>query len=287
MNRIAILGLGAMGSRMAMTLIKAGYDITVWNRSPLPAEALVAKGATLAASPKIAADSADVVISMVTDDDASRQVWLNPETGAVLGLRQDTIAIASSTLTVDWTMALASEIKHRGAKFLDAPVVGSRPQAEAGKLIYLVGGRAETLAKVEAILLSIGGSVHHIGPTGQGMAMKLAVNALFGIQVAALAEIIGMLDKHGISSTQAMACLGDLPVTSLAAKAAGGLMMANKHAPLFPIELVAKDFSYALQTATAFDALMPATTAICQVYQDAIAKGYGSDNITGVVQLFS
>ncbi|MEM9980400.1 MAG: NAD-binding protein, partial [Cyanobacteria bacterium P01_D01_bin.2] len=151
----------------------------------------------------------------------------------------------------------------------------------------LVGGGAETLAKVKVVLLSIGGSVHHVGSIGQGMSMKLAINALFGIQVAALAEIIGMLNRSGVASTQAMACLGDLPVTSLAAKAAGGLMVANNHAPMFPIELVAKDFSYALQTATAIDTSMPATTAICQVYQDAIAKGYGRDNITGVAQLFS
>ncbi|NET38463.1 MAG: NAD(P)-dependent oxidoreductase [Cyanothece sp. SIO1E1] len=286
MNKIAVLGLGAMGSRIAMNLIAAGYDVTVWNRSPAPAEALAAKGATLATSPKLAAEQADVVMSMVADNDASRYVWLNPETGAALGLRQDAIAIASSTLTVDWTKALAAEIERRGAKFLDAPVVGSRPQAEARKLIYLVGGEAATLAQVKAILSSTSGAMHHIGPIGQGMAMKLAVNTLFGVQVVALAEVIGMLDKQGITSTKAMAYLSELPVTSLAAKGAGNLIVADQHAPMFPIELVEKDFRYALQTGQAVNAATPTATAIHTIYQEAIAQGYGNENITGIARLF-
>jgi 3-hydroxyisobutyrate dehydrogenase len=158
---------------------------------------------------------------------------------------------------------------------------------EAGKLIYLVGGKAEILEQVQPILLSAGGAiVQHLGAIGQGMAMKLAVNTLFGVQVAALAEILGLLDKQGINSVKAMACLGELPVTSLAAKMAGSLMVANNHAPLFPIELVEKDFRYVMQTAQTENAAMPIATAIHHIYQEAIDKGFGNNNITGVVQLF-
>ena len=179
------------------------------------------------------------------------------------------------------------EIEKRGAAVLDAPVVGSRPQAEAGKLIYLVGGRAETLARAQDVLLSAGGStIHHVGDIGQGMAMKLAVNALFGIQVAALAEIVGLLIKSGITLERAVGCLGELPIMSLAAKGAGSLMVMNQHMPLFPIELVEKDFRYVVQTAQAADAAIPASTSVYRIYQDAIAKGYGNENITGVVQIF-
>ncbi|MEO1400657.1 MAG: NAD(P)-dependent oxidoreductase [Cyanobacteria bacterium J06635_1] len=285
LKKIAVLGLGAMGSRMAMNLIAAGYDVTVWNRSPEPTEILAAKGATVAASPKQAAETADVVMSMVTDNEASRTVWLNPETGAVLGLKQGKIAIASSTLTVDWTQALGAAIEHRGARFLDAPVVGSRPQAEAKKLIYLVGGKAETLAQVQAMLSSTSGAIYHVGAIGQGTAMKLAVNTLFGVQVAALAELLEMLGRHGIPFAKAMDCLSELPVTSLAAKGTGSLMVANKHAPMFPIELVEKDFRYVLETAQSVDASTPTAKAIHTIYQQAIAHGYGNDNITGVIQL--
>ncbi|MBE9014636.1 NAD(P)-dependent oxidoreductase [Chroococcidiopsidales cyanobacterium LEGE 13417] len=287
MSRIAVLGIGAMGSRVAQNLLKANHQVIVYNRTAEKAMPLVNQGAVYAATPREAAAQADIVISMVADNEVSRSVWLDSTIGAVLGLRKDAIAIESSTLTVDWTTELAKEIASRGVAFLDAPVVGSRPQADAGKLIYLVGGEAETLAKVQDILLSAGASaVHHVGSNGQGMAMKLAVNALFGIQVAALAEIVGMLTKNGITSAKAIECLGELPVISPAAKVAGNLMLAQNHAPLFPIELVEKDFRYVIQTAQAVEALIPTSAAVRDVYQTAIADGYGSDNITGVAQLF-
>ncbi|NER19457.1 MAG: NAD(P)-dependent oxidoreductase [Symploca sp. SIO1C2] len=287
MSRIAVLGMGAMGSRIAQKLLKTNHQVIVYNRTADKAKPLVEQGAIYAAKPREAAEQADIVISMVTDDLASRAVWLDPETGAILGLSKNAIAIESSTLTVNWTRELAAAIEGRGAEFLDAPVVGSRPQADAGKLIYLVGGKAEILSKVQDILLSIGATVHHIGSLSQGMAMKLAVNALFGIQVAALAEVLGMLTKHGLTSAKAMECLGNLPIISPAAKGAGNLILANNQTPMFPIGLVEKDFRYILQTAQAVNAQTPTSAAIHQIYQDAIAKGYGNDNITGIAQLFS
>ncbi|MBD2308080.1 NAD(P)-dependent oxidoreductase [Chroococcidiopsis sp. FACHB-1243] len=287
MSRIAVLGIGAMGSRVAQNLLKANHQVVVYNRTAEKAMPLVNQGAIYAATPREAAEQADIVISMVADNDVSRAVWCDSATGAVLGLRKDAIAIESSTLTVDWTTELAKEITSRGVAFLDAPVVGSRPQADAGKLIYLVGGETETLAQVQNILLSAGAAtIHHVGSAGQGMAMKLAVNALFGIQVAALAEVVGILTKNGVTSAKAIECLGELPVISPAAKVAGSLMLAQNHAPLFPIELVEKDFRYVIQTAQAVEASIPASTAVRDIYQTAIANGYGSDNITGVAQLF-
>lgn len=230
MKRIAVLGSGAMGSRIVQNLLNAKYQVVVYNRTESKVKPLLSQGAVYAATPREAAEQADIMMSMVTDNDVSRSIWLDPETGASLGLGKDAftsggakpIAIESSTLTVDWTRELAAEIESRGAAFLDAPVVGSRPQAEAGNLIYLVGGEAETLAKAQSVLLSAGAStIRHVGSVGQGMAMKLAVNALFGIQIAALAEIIGMLTKNGVTSEKAMECLGELPVISPAAKAQG------------------------------------------------------------------
>jgi 3-hydroxyisobutyrate dehydrogenase len=284
---VAVMGLGAMGSRMAGNLLKAGYSVVVYNRTPEKAQPLIEQGATFAASPRGAAEQSDVVISMVTDSEISRQVWTADETGAFWGLTPGTVAIEMSTLTVDWVRELDVAIAQRGARFLDAPVVGSRPQAEAGKLIALVGGQAETLAQVQTILTDAGvAMVHHVGTVGQGMTLKLAVNALFGVQVAALAELLGLLAKDGISPEKAMACLGDLPVLSLAAKGAGGLMVSQNYAPLFPIALVEKDFRYVAQTAEALTATIPTSTAVMEIYRDAIARGHGGENITGIVQLF-
>lgn len=286
MKKVTVLGLGAMGTRLATNLIAAGYPITVWNRSPAPAQAFAAQGARLASSPRAAAQGADIVIAMVTDNNASQAIWLDPNTGALAGLGPQTIAVESSTLTIPWIYELATAMEQGGVAFLDAPVVGSRPQAEAGKLSYLVGGRAETLAQVEDVLLAAGGAaVHHVGPVGQGMALKLAVNALFGIQVAALAEILSLLAKLGLPNDQALDILGEMPVLSPAACLAGNLMVANNHAPLFPIDLVEKDFRYVLETAQAAGAATPAAAAVHALYKVAIAQGYGGDNITGIAQL--
>lgn len=287
MTRIALLGAGAMGSRMAQNLLKAQYKLIVYNRTADKVKPLIDQGAVYADSPKAAAEQADIVISMVTNNESSRNVWLDPKFGAALGLNETSIAIESSTLTVGYIRELAAAITQRGAALLDAPVVGSRPQAEAGKLIYLVGGESETLAQVQTVLSSAGASeIHHVGENGQGMAMKLAVNALFGIQIAALAEALGMLAKGGISGDRAMVLLGELPILSPAAKLAGNLMLTGNHTPLFPIELVEKDFRYAIARDQTSGATMPIATALQDVYQKAIAEGYGQDNITGVIQLF-
>jgi 3-hydroxyisobutyrate dehydrogenase len=285
---VAIIGLGAMGARLAHNLLNAGYSVTVYNRTAEKAQPLVDAGATFATTPRAAAEQSDVVISMVTDDEGSRQVWLASETGAILGLTPDKIAIEMSTLSVNWVRELNAAIVQSSTGFLDAPVIGSRPQAEAGKLIALVGGQTETLAQVQSILTAAGvATTHHIGSVGQGMTMKLAVNALFGIQVAALAELLGMSSKDGISSEKAMECLGNLPVLSLAAKGAGSLMVSQNHAPLFPINLVEKDFRYVNQTAQSLEVKIPTANAVMGIYRTAIAQGHGSRNITSIFQLFA
>ncbi len=281
---IAVLGLGAMGSRITQRLLEAHYPVVVYNRTPNKAQSLVNQGATLAITPRAAAEQADVVPSLVTDCAASEQIWLNPETGAVQGLQPGAIAIESSTLTIDWTQHLAQAIAARGAHFLDAPVVGSRPQAEAGQLIYLVGGDENLLTQVKDILLSAGKAVHHVGPISQGIAMKLAVNTLFSLQVAGLAELLEMLKQSGLSPENAMACLGELPITSPAMQGAGTLMTLNKHQSLFPIQLVEKDLRYGIQAAGKDAA--PISSAVLALYQEAIAQGYGDSNITGITQLF-
>ncbi|MBV6625838.1 MAG: NAD(P)-dependent oxidoreductase [Rivularia sp. (in: Bacteria)] len=286
-QKITVLGIGAMGSRMAVNLLKAGYSVTVWNRSVKPTQALAAKGAVVATTPKLAVKEADIVISMVTDSDASKAVWLDSETAALSGIRQGAIAIESSTLTVSWVKQLAAEFQNSSIAFLDAPVVGTLPQADSGNLIYLIGGEVATLKQAENVLLSAGGGkINHVGDIGEGMAMKLAVNAMFGIQIAAISEIIGMLTKNGFELEKAVQFLSELPVTSPAAKNAANLILKGNHVAMFPIDLVEKDFRYVMQTAKDVEAATLISEAIHRVYLDAAQKGYGGDNITGVAKLF-
>ncbi|MDJ0509304.1 MAG: NAD(P)-dependent oxidoreductase [Crocosphaera sp.] len=286
MSKIAILGTGAMGSRMGENLIKAKHEVFVYNRTAERSQNLVDQGAILVNSPREAAQKAEIVMSMVTDTAASEAVWLDPNTGALEGLHSGSIAIESSTLTPTFVKELGDKIIEKGAEFLDAPVVGTRPQAEQAKLVYLVGGTETALSKVHDILAVMGGLIHHIGPMGSGTVMKLAVNSSFGIQIAAIAEILNFLSKSGIEIEKAVDILGGLPITSPTQKMMMGHIKQRLFSPLFPIDLVEKDFRYMVESSDTVGVSVPTISAVWKVYLDAKEQGYGGDNITGVAQLF-
>lgn len=286
MSRITVLGMGAMGARMSVSLLKAGHEVTVWNRSLDKTNSIARAGAKVADTPRAAVKEADFAIAMVRDDEASKQVWLDSEIGALAGLSKKAIAIESSTLTVAWTKELGRQFQTREIKFLDAPVAGTRPQAEAAQLIYFVGGDAEGFIKAKPILAAMGSVVHHVGLVGSGMTIKLVINSLFATQVSALGELIGLMCKCGLDEAQAVKVLSSTPVCSPVTKLAAGAMLARNFVPLFPIELVEKDLSYAIKTAQANDVKLPLVEATQKTFVKAIAHGYSGHNITGVAQLY-
>jgi 3-hydroxyisobutyrate dehydrogenase len=286
MTKVTVLGLGAMGSRMAANLLKAGHAVTVWNRSPDAAEALVGAGAKLAPTPKAAAQGAEVVIAMVRDDEASRDLWLAPETGALAGLDPSAIAIESSTLTASWIRTLGEEAAQRGLTFLEAPVAGSRPQAEAAQLVYFVGGDEAAAGRVEPVLKALGNAIHYVGPLGSGALVKLTTNALMGVQVTVFAEIIGLLNSAGADPAAVLKAMSSTPAWSPSANYLTGTMLAGNFAPQFPVELIEKDFGYVLSE-VGDPSAAPTIAAARSVFQRAIEKGLGGDNMTGVVRLFT
>ncbi|MEM6255947.1 MAG: NAD(P)-dependent oxidoreductase [Cyanobacteria bacterium P01_D01_bin.156] len=286
MTDIAFLGMGAMGTRIATHLVNVGHSLHVWNRTAERCQPLVGKGATAYDSPKAAAQAAEVVISMLADDEASYQVWLNETTGAMYGLQDGAIALEYSTLTPGWAKELAGVMQNYKHPFLAAPIIGSRPQAEAGQLIQLVGGDIATLDIVKPILSSYTAAIHPVGDAAASMALKLAVNTLFGIQVAALGEILGMLQKTDITSKMAIEWLNRMPVTSPALKGIGGLIASQNYAPLFPIDLVEKDFRYAENWAENVSQKVPTVTSVRSIYKQAQQAGLGADNINGVAKLY-
>jgi len=286
MSHIAVLGLGAMGSRMAANLLAAGHQVTVWNRTPAAAEALVSQGAVQAFTPKQAAEGADFVIAMLRDDVASRQVWLDADTGAILSMRPGAIAIESSTLSPDWVKELGMRLEVKDISLLEAPVSGSRPQAEAGQLVYLVGGDEQVLERSRSLLETLGSAVHHVGGLGNGALVKLTTNALLGIQVAALAEIIGLLKHNDVDPAHALKAMSATSVWSPVATVMSNSMLSGNFAPMFPVELIEKDFGYALQAAGSLSSA-PTTTAVRDVFRLAMAQGLGQENMTSIVKLFS
>ncbi|MEO0961477.1 MAG: NAD(P)-dependent oxidoreductase [Pseudomonadota bacterium] len=281
--KLGFLGLGNMGRRMASRLINAGIDIRVWNRSPGQVAALAKAGAALAQTPAEAASEADIVISMVRDDAASQEVWTGAA-GAAQALRKDAIAIEMSTLTPDWSRELGATLAAQGCSYMEAPVAGSLPQAEAGQLIVLAGGAAPVVAQAAPVLDILAGKTLHIGDVGSGAAFKLAVNALFGIQVAAMGELLAGMQAQGVPVARAAELLSDLPVTSAAAAGAAGMIANAAYAPLFPIDLVVKDFAYA-HSAFAAGTAMPLLAATAARYSEALDFGLGSENINAVAKL--
>lgn len=286
MKNISVLGAGAMGERIASNLLESGYNVTVYNRTSKRVESLEKSGAIIALTPESAVQNADIVLSLLRDNNASRAVWFDKENGAILGLKKTTVVVECSTLSSTYCIELADRIIASGADFLDAPIVGSRPQAEARQLIHLAGGDNEVLKRVNDVLSVNAVAIHHVGSIGAGMNMKLAVNAIFGIQVAGLGEVLSVLDKADISKEKAVDILNELPVTSPALKGIGMLMASNNHNPLFPIELVEKDFSYMQSFAKSVGSDSVVTASALLVYQDAIDKGLKENNISGVIKLF-
>ncbi len=191
---IAFLGVGLMGKGMAGCLLQAGFPLTIYNRNQAKCEELAGRGAAVADSPREAAASADVAISMVSDDIASRSIWFGDD-GALSSVARSSVLIDSSTLTVPWVRELAAAAAERGCEFLDAPVTGSRDHAAAGELKFLVGGEAETLERVRAVLAAMSSTIMHLGPLGSGALVKLVNNGLCGVQAAALAEALALIEK--------------------------------------------------------------------------------------------
>lgn len=286
MAKIAVVGLGAMGSRMAINLVKAGHEVSVWNRSPEAVSGLVAGGARSAATPKDAATGAEFVMAMLRDNDASRTVWLDSETGAMRGMSDDAIAIESSTLSADWIRELGTRMSEAGRSFLEAPVVGSTPQAEGAQLTYFVGGEAAIFERALPVLKAMGSSIQHVGPLGSGAVTKLATNTLLGVQVTVLAELIGMLKRSDSDVPRVLEVLAATPAWSAVAGRVSSLMLAGNFAPQFPIELIEKDFGYALRLAGSGSAA-PTIAAARGVFRAAIEQGFGDENMTGVVKLFT
>jgi 3-hydroxyisobutyrate dehydrogenase len=270
---------------MAANLLAAGHDLHVWNRTPERTAPLSAQGARAAATPREAAKNAEYIIAMLRDDDASRAVWTASDTGALAGMRAEAIAVECSTLSLAWTRELAALCSTQSKAFVDAPLAGSRPQAQAKALIFFAGGNASAVDRVRPILLGTGADVHHAGSAAAGMAVKLAINTLFTAQVAALAELLEMLRRNGFDPVRALEIIGATPICAPGAKAAGEMMLRDAFAPLFPVELAAKDLGYAVLAAD--DASKaPLTDVTRAVFHSATVEGFGDEHVVAVAKLY-
>lgn len=283
MRAVTLLGLGTMGTGMAGQLLAAGFPLTVWNRSPEKARAQEAAGARAAETPRSAAAAADVVISMVADDTASRAVWLG-ETGALAGARPGTVLIESSTASPGWIRELAALALERGCTLIDAPVTGSRAEAASGRLLFLAGGDPDVVERVSDVLGAMGRGVLSLGPVGSGAFVKLVNNFVCGVQVAALAEAIRLIEASGLDRGRALSVLLDGAPGSPLVRGVAARMLEPGDDVHFAVELMGKDLTYALSEAAAHHIDLATARSALQLFHAASERGLGRRDIAAVVE---
>ena len=198
MTKIAFLGTGNMGIGMAGRLLDAGHQLTVYNRTREKAQPLISRGAVLATTPKQAAIDADAIIAMVSDDVASRAIWMGEEGALSANLSPQTLVIECSTLTHRWVIELSKLVKQRGLNYLDCPVTGMLDAAASGTLTLFLGGDQSTIDRAQPLLTPISNAQIHFGDIGSGTAYKLMVNLMGSIQIAATAEGLLIAEKAGL-----------------------------------------------------------------------------------------
>ena len=225
---------------------------------------------------------ADVVIVMVADDDASRSVWLDDDHGVLGVLSSGCVAIDASTITPDAARSLGAAAAAAGVNFLEAPVVGSRPQADAGALVSLVGGERAAVERARPALEAYSGAIRHLGPIGTAAMMKLAINGLFASQVAVFSEVAALLERSDVDTGEAYQVLGGLPITAPALQRILGLVQARDFTPNFPVRLVEKDLRYLGDVGRSVETELPVALAAHDAFAAAVRAGRGDLDIAGV-----
>ncbi len=280
---VALIGLGTMGSGMAANLLKAGFPLTVYNRTAAKADRLAEAGARVAATPAQAAQGAQIIVSMLADDPASRQAWLGRD-GALAAAEPGTILVECSTVSPAWIAELGAAASDRGTELLDAPVTGSRTQAAAAQLSFLVGGSANALAKATLALMAMSKEIVHLGPLGSGAKMKLINNFLCGVQVASLAEALAWIERSGLDPEQALTFLKSAAPGSPLLAGVSARMTSHDYTVNFLLKLMKKDLQYAHDAAAELGIDLTTAASARDLFEQAVSEGYADQDMAAVVE---
>jgi len=270
--KIGFIGLGVMGVGMVQNLLRKGYKVIVYNRTPGKADALAAEGATVAGSPQDVARSADIVITMISNDAAIREVYWGDK-GIFTGISVGKTLIDSSTISPSLAKELAATAKANGAAFLDAPVTGSKPAADNGSLVFMVGGPKEVLAKVEKVLLAMGRKVIYMGDNGSGATAKLAHNTIVGINAVALVEGMAIAASGGIEGSSFLELVQSGGAASRTAELKGQKLLDGNFDVQFSLELMLKDLKLSSVLSDSLSVPTPLLEATKSVFQIGQAMG--------------
>lgn len=281
--RVAVLGTGTMGAGMARSLLRAGIDVTAWNRSPDKAEALAGDGATVAREPAAAVDGADVVVTMLFDADSVLEVG-----GQIAGaLGPDAVWVQSSTIGLAGTDRLARLAADRGLRVLDVPVLGTKQPAEQGKLVMLASGDPALRAAAQPALDAMGAKTIWAGDSlGRGTALKLVCNAWIGSMTAAVAQSLALAGGLGLDPQLFLDAIDGGQSDTPYAHLKGKTMLAGEFPPQFALDGVLKDLGL-IRTAVEGAGVDPTLIrAVLSTYQQASDAGHGGEDIAAVYTAF-
>jgi 2-hydroxy-3-oxopropionate reductase len=281
---VAFIGLGIMGQPMAGHLLRAGYPLTVFNRTAQKAEPLRERGARVGSSVADAARQAEVVITMLPDTPDVVAVMDGPE-GVIASAKRGAVLLDMSSISPVATKQLAQRAVERGLGYVDAPVSGGQKGAQEATLSIMVGGSDQHVAKVRPILEAVGKTIVHLGPVGNGQVAKACNQIVVGVTIQALAEAFVLARKAGLDPAALARVLGGGLARCGVLETRGPKILANDYAPGFRIRLHHKDLTVALETAAAYGVPIVATAIVREQMRALIASGQGDLDHTALVKV--
>ena len=269
-KRIGFIGLGLMGKPMARNLMKSGFDLIVHNRSRAAVDQLVSEGANPADSPREAAASADVVITMLPEDSHVTEV-VSAADGVIESIRPDAVLVDMSTISPTTARKLADIVAARGAHMLDAPVSGGVEAAADGNLTIMVGGKAEIFERVLPVFEKLGGNINHIGDHGAGQVTKAANQIIVGMTLQAVAEALIFAKKSGADPARVRRAIMGGYAQSRVLELHGQRMLERNFQPGGKIRSHCKDINIVLAVAREMDICLPGTAMVSQLFNAVVA----------------
>jgi 3-hydroxyisobutyrate dehydrogenase-like beta-hydroxyacid dehydrogenase len=283
-ERVSFLGLGIMGSRMAANVRRAGFELTVWNRTHSTAEAFAAEhDVPVADTPAQAAAKADIVITMVVDGDQVEHVLLGPD-GVVETARPGTLCIDCSTIGPTATRKIAEALDEHGVRFLDAPVTGSSPKAQDGTLTIMAGGTDEDFERARPVLEAMGALIVHAGPLGHGQMVKLINNAVAAINTTVVGEALLVAKRAGVDLDALIQVVASGSGASAMLELKAGPMRNHDYTTLFKLEHMLKDVRLCLEEGQTAGAPFPTAAYVREILSAANGRGHGQDDFSALIE---
>jgi len=282
--RVGFIGLGIMGGGMAASVLRAGYDLTVYNRTRSKCANLERMGARIADTPAGAAKGAGVVITMLADPPAVREAVLG-KNGVIEGLESGAVLVDCSTVDPETTAALRAAAESKGAKSLDAPVTGSRAAAEDGELVLMIGGEEGTIEKARPVLEAMSSKIMHAGPSGSGTMIKLCFNLFVSHMAASLAEALVLGVKSGLKPQMIIDAVMAGRIQSPYYEWKGGGIIDRDFSTNFSTKLMHKDTNLIMSAGYSLGVPLPVTAAVKELLQMAKGEGLSEEDFCSVVKV--